>query len=221
MGRIVISENVSLDGVVQDPTGEEGFARGGWFLQVADQDREAWAKLEFDEARAAGAAALSAAPTEKDAAARAVVHCGAALVATLREDYAVAVAELQRGLALDGVRRLARRDQAERLVAGCRNREQLVVDRPQPQSVHDPGRCRHSQSGIVRPCRDLFHRVPVGHHHWRLAGVGGEGQLGGNRESVGGRSAGPLWHRFLGCACLVGSVHPGRFRYRLRLLTLD
>ena len=26
MARIVISENVSLDGVVQDPTGEEGFA---------------------------------------------------------------------------------------------------------------------------------------------------------------------------------------------------
>jgi hypothetical protein len=31
MGKIVISENVSLDGVVQDPTGEEGFERGGWF----------------------------------------------------------------------------------------------------------------------------------------------------------------------------------------------
>ena len=25
MGRIVVSENVSLDGVVEDPTGEEGF----------------------------------------------------------------------------------------------------------------------------------------------------------------------------------------------------
>lgn len=58
MGKLVISENVSLDGVVQDPTGEEGFARGGWFLQVADQDREAWAKLEFDEARAAEALLL-------------------------------------------------------------------------------------------------------------------------------------------------------------------
>jgi dihydrofolate reductase len=58
MGKIVISENVSLDGVVQDPTGEEGFARGGWFLQVADQDREAWAKLELDEARAAEALLL-------------------------------------------------------------------------------------------------------------------------------------------------------------------
>ena len=29
MGTLVISENVSLDGVVQDPTGEEGFGRGG------------------------------------------------------------------------------------------------------------------------------------------------------------------------------------------------
>ena len=58
MGKIVISENVSLDGVVQDPTGEEGFARGGWFLQVADQDREAWAKVEFAEALGAQALLL-------------------------------------------------------------------------------------------------------------------------------------------------------------------
>lgn len=58
MGKIVISENVSLDGVVQDPTGEEGFARGGWFLQMADQDREAWANLELDEALGAEALLL-------------------------------------------------------------------------------------------------------------------------------------------------------------------
>jgi dihydrofolate reductase len=50
MGKIVISENVSLDGVIQDPTGEEGFRLGGWFGQIADNDREAWAKVEFDEA---------------------------------------------------------------------------------------------------------------------------------------------------------------------------
>jgi hypothetical protein len=31
MGKIVISTNVSLDGVVQDPTGDEGFRHGGWF----------------------------------------------------------------------------------------------------------------------------------------------------------------------------------------------
>ena len=39
MGKIVISENVSLDGVVQDPTGEEGFRHGGWFGQIGDEDR--------------------------------------------------------------------------------------------------------------------------------------------------------------------------------------
>jgi dihydrofolate reductase len=48
MGKIVISENVSLDGVIQDPTGEEGFRFGGWF----DFDRagDEWAKIEFAEA---------------------------------------------------------------------------------------------------------------------------------------------------------------------------
>jgi dihydrofolate reductase len=58
MGRIIISENVSLDGVVQDPTGEEGFSRGGWFLGVRDKDNEAWAKVETDEALRAGALLL-------------------------------------------------------------------------------------------------------------------------------------------------------------------
>ncbi|MGH3005765.1 MAG: dihydrofolate reductase family protein [Gaiellaceae bacterium] len=50
MGKIVISENVSLDGVVQDPTGEEGFRHGGWFGQIGDKDRAEWAKVELDEA---------------------------------------------------------------------------------------------------------------------------------------------------------------------------
>jgi dihydrofolate reductase len=55
MGKIVISENVSLDGVVQDPTGEQGFRHGGWFGQVGDKDREEWAKVEFEEALGAEA----------------------------------------------------------------------------------------------------------------------------------------------------------------------
>src|SRR4051812_13619544 len=55
MGRIVISENVSLDGVVQDPTGEEGFRHGGWFFQVGDRDREERAKVMLDEALGAEA----------------------------------------------------------------------------------------------------------------------------------------------------------------------
>jgi dihydrofolate reductase len=58
MGKIIVSENVSLDGVVQDPTGEEGFRFGGWFGQVEDKDREAWAKIELDEALGAEALLL-------------------------------------------------------------------------------------------------------------------------------------------------------------------
>lgn len=50
MGKIVITTNVSLDGVVQDPDGQEGFRLGGWFGQFGGKDLEAWAKLETDEA---------------------------------------------------------------------------------------------------------------------------------------------------------------------------
>ena len=50
MGKIVISENVSLDGVVQDPTGEEGLRFGNWTGQIGDKDREAWVKVLLDEA---------------------------------------------------------------------------------------------------------------------------------------------------------------------------
>ena len=50
MGKIVISENVSLDGVVQDPTGEEGLGFGNWTGQIGDKDREAWVKVLLDEA---------------------------------------------------------------------------------------------------------------------------------------------------------------------------
>ena len=50
MGKIVISTNVSLDGVVQDPDGKEGFKLGGWFTQFGGKDLEAWAKVLLDEA---------------------------------------------------------------------------------------------------------------------------------------------------------------------------
>ena len=58
MAKIVVSENVSLDGVIQDPTGEEGFKHGGWFSQIKDKDREEWAKVELDEALGAEALLL-------------------------------------------------------------------------------------------------------------------------------------------------------------------
>jgi len=50
MGRIVISENVSLDGVIQDPAGVEGFRLGGWVGRIGSQGREMVAKVAVDEA---------------------------------------------------------------------------------------------------------------------------------------------------------------------------
>jgi dihydrofolate reductase len=50
MSKIVVSTNVSLDGVVQDPDGQEGFRHGGWFGQFGDGDLGEWATLFTDEA---------------------------------------------------------------------------------------------------------------------------------------------------------------------------
>jgi dihydrofolate reductase len=53
MGSVVISENVSLDGVIQDPSGVEGFKHGGWVGKVTDRP-EAGKRL-LDEALGAEA----------------------------------------------------------------------------------------------------------------------------------------------------------------------
>lgn len=58
MGKIIISENVTLDGVVQDPTGEEGFRHGGWFVRVSNNNREAFNKAALVEALSAEALLL-------------------------------------------------------------------------------------------------------------------------------------------------------------------
>jgi dihydrofolate reductase len=46
MGRIVVSDNVSLDGVIQDPAGDEGFRLGGWVGQIKDREEVNRAALE-------------------------------------------------------------------------------------------------------------------------------------------------------------------------------
>jgi len=56
MGKIVISTNISLDGVVQDPDGLEEFRLGGWLSASLDTDAEDWAS--FFTAEALGADAL-------------------------------------------------------------------------------------------------------------------------------------------------------------------
>ena len=56
MGKIVMSNNVSLDGVIQDPAGDEGFARGGWVGRIAALPE--LAKVTLDEALGAEAMLL-------------------------------------------------------------------------------------------------------------------------------------------------------------------
>lgn len=56
MGRIVVSEFVSLDGVMEDPGGAEGFKYGGWTFAI-DRGPEGDA-FKLEEVRAAGALLL-------------------------------------------------------------------------------------------------------------------------------------------------------------------
>jgi len=53
MGKIIVSENVTLDGVIQDPAGDEGFRAGGWVGLIKDSPQ--LGKLALEEALAAGA----------------------------------------------------------------------------------------------------------------------------------------------------------------------
>lgn len=56
MAKIVVSDNVSLDGVVQDPAGDEGFRVGGWVGPI--KDRPGLNKLTLDDALRAEALLL-------------------------------------------------------------------------------------------------------------------------------------------------------------------
>jgi dihydrofolate reductase len=53
MAEIVVSENITLDGVVEDPSGDEGFRRGGWVGRITD--RPAVGRAVLDEALGATA----------------------------------------------------------------------------------------------------------------------------------------------------------------------
>jgi dihydrofolate reductase len=58
MAKLVVSEEVSLDGEAQDPTGEEGFQHGGWFNRIGEETRRAWAEVKTQEAFATTALLL-------------------------------------------------------------------------------------------------------------------------------------------------------------------
>ncbi len=56
MGKLVVSEFVSVDGVIEDPAGDEGFRLGGWVGEI--KGREAVDRVKLDEARGTGALLL-------------------------------------------------------------------------------------------------------------------------------------------------------------------
>jgi dihydrofolate reductase len=56
MGKIVVSNNVTLDGVIEDPAGDEGFRHGGWVGLI--KDRPELNQLALDEALGAEALLL-------------------------------------------------------------------------------------------------------------------------------------------------------------------
>jgi dihydrofolate reductase len=56
VGRIVITEFVSLDGVMEDPGGSENFAQGGWSFKISRGDEGD--KFKLDEAFASEALLL-------------------------------------------------------------------------------------------------------------------------------------------------------------------
>ena len=62
MGTIVVTTNLTLDGVVQDPDGQEG-TRGGWFGQFGGADLDVWTKMQTDETLGADALLLGGAAT--------------------------------------------------------------------------------------------------------------------------------------------------------------
>jgi dihydrofolate reductase len=56
MGRIVVSQFITVDGVVEDPGGAEGFDRGGWAFKFQRGDEGD--KFKMDEVMSAGALLL-------------------------------------------------------------------------------------------------------------------------------------------------------------------
>src|SRR6266576_3547414 len=56
MGKLVVTEFITLDGVIEDPGGAEKFDRGGWAFKF-DQGDEG-GKFKFDELKASDAQLL-------------------------------------------------------------------------------------------------------------------------------------------------------------------
>ena len=61
MGRIVVSQFITVDGVIEDPGGAEGFDRGGWAFAFERGDEGD--RFKFDEVMAPTLSCSVAGPT--------------------------------------------------------------------------------------------------------------------------------------------------------------
>jgi dihydrofolate reductase len=135
MRRIVISEFVSLDGVIEDPGGAEGFVHGGWTFKHQDP---AGMKFKLDETLAAGALLLGRVTYEGFAAAWPGMtdDVGFAekmngmpkyVVSSTLDDVDWENSTLITGNPVDEIRRLKDQPGDEILVAGSRTLAQMLI----------------------------------------------------------------------------------------------
>jgi dihydrofolate reductase len=136
MGKIVISENVSLDGVIQDPTGEEGFRQGGWFGRVHDHPE--LNQLALDEALDAEALLLGRRsyeffaarwPSRRGALADTLNRLPKYVVSSSLEDAAWKHSTVLRGEAVNEVSKLAHELAGEVLVLASFQLVHMLMER--------------------------------------------------------------------------------------------
>jgi dihydrofolate reductase len=127
MGNIIVSENITLDGVIQDPAGVEGFKHGGWVGRIGDRGREEAAKVALDEALATEAMLLGRRsyeflaarwPSRTGALAERLNSKPKYVVSSTLEDPAWNNTTILRGNALNEVRKLTERLAGDIVVAG-------------------------------------------------------------------------------------------------------
>ena len=136
MGQIIISENVSLDGVVEDPAGEEGFERGGWVGLI--KDRPELNQLALDEALGAAAFLLgrrsyewfvSRWPSRSGELADRLNGMPKYVVSSTLEDLDWNNATVLRGDAMDEVSRLKQKLDGEIVVAASFQLARTLIER--------------------------------------------------------------------------------------------
>jgi dihydrofolate reductase len=135
VGRIVVSENVSLDGVVQDPAGDEGFKVGGWVGKLKDRDEVS--RLALSDAMGAEALLLgrrsyewfaSKFPSRTGALADRLNHLPKFVVSSTLEDPVWKPSTILKGDALSEVYNLKRGLSGEILALGSFQLVHMLID---------------------------------------------------------------------------------------------